>query len=80
MLVLWQLLKVRVIPSEGAELFRGRVLVGSVTSRLAESSSDLIEGPALCLWQLEVGEDEEADQQDGEDDEDIRAAELLEWH
>lgn len=72
-----QLSKVGVVPSQGVELLSSRVLVSSVTGRLPESSSNLIEGPALCLRQLEVGEDEEAEQQHSEDDEDVRATELL---
>lgn len=69
--------KVGIVPSQGVELFGSRVLVSSVASRLPEAGSDLIEGPALRLRQLEVGEDEEAQQQHGEDDEDVRAAQLL---
>lgn len=72
-----QLSKVGIVPPQGVELLGSRVLVSSVTRRLAEPGGDLIEGPPLCLRQLEVGEDEEAEQQHGEDDEDVRAAELL---
>lgn len=72
-----QLSKVGVIPPEGVELFRGRVLVSSMTGCLAEACGDLIKGAALSLWHLEVGEGEEAEQQDGEDDEDVWATELL---
>lgn len=71
-------LKVGIVSSQGVELFGRRVLVSSTTSRLAEAGRDLVEGPALRLRQLEVGEDEEAEQQHSEDDEDVRAAELLE--
>lgn len=76
----WQLSKVGVIPPEGVELVRGRVLVSTLTSWLAEARCNLIKGAALCLWHLEVGEDKEAEQQDGEDDEDVRATELLQAH
>lgn len=69
--------KVGIVPSQGVELFSSRVLVSSVASRLPKAGSDFIEGPALRLWQLEVGEDEEAEQQHSEDDEDVRATELL---
>lgn len=75
-----QLSEVGVVPSQGVELFSGRVLVSSVARRLPESGGNLIEGPPLCLRQLEVGEDEEAEQQHSEDDEDVRAAELLKPH
>lgn len=72
-----QLSKVRIVPPQGVELLSSRVLVRSVAGRLPEAGSDLIEGPALRLGQLEVGEDEEAEQQHSEDDEDVRPAELL---
>lgn len=73
-----RLSEVRVVSSQRVELLGSRVLVSSVSGRLAESSRDLVEGAALRLGQLEVGEDEEAEQQHGEDDEDVRAAQLLE--
>lgn len=41
------------------ELIRG--LVALARTPLAEAGGDLIEGPALCLRHLEVGEDEEED-------------------
>lgn len=44
---------------------------------LPEPRWDLVERPALSLRHLEVGEDEEDEQQHGEDDEDIRACQLL---
>lgn len=71
------MLKVGIVSSQGVELFCSRVLVGSTTSRLPEAGSDLVEGPALRLRQLEVGEGEEAEQQHSEDDKDVRATELL---
>lgn len=57
------------------ELIRALVSVGG--SPLAELGGDLVEGSALGLGHLEVGEDEEEDQQDGEDDEDIGPTEVL---
>lgn len=44
---------------------------------LPEPCCDLVKRPALSLRHLEVGEDEEDEQQHGEDDEDIRASQLL---
>lgn len=44
---------------------------------LPEPCCDLIKRPALSLRHLEVGEDEEDEQQHGEDDEDVRACQLL---
>lgn len=75
-----QLSKVGVIPSEGVELFRGRIFVSTLTSRLAEACCNLIKGAALGLWHLEVSEDKEAEQQNCEDDEDVGATELLQGH
>lgn len=72
-----QISEVGIVPSQGVELFSSRVLVSSKTGRLPEAGSDLVEGPALRLRQLEVGEDEEAEQQHSEDDEDVRPTELL---
>lgn len=69
--------EVRVVPPQGVELFRGRVFVSTLTSCLTEACCDLIKGAALSLRHLEVGEGEEAEQQDGEDDEDVGAAQLL---
>lgn len=46
-------------------------------SWMTEICCNLIEGAAFGLWNLEVGENEEAQQQDCEYDEDIRATELL---
>lgn len=53
-------------------------LVALAGTSLPEARGNLIEGPAFRLRHLEVGEDEEEDQQHSEDDEDVRAAELLE--
>lgn len=46
-------------------------------SRLAEAHCNLVKGATLGLWHLEVGKDEKAQKQDGEDDEDIGATQLL---
>lgn len=72
-----KLSKIRVIPPQGVEFFWGWVLVRSLTCCLAEARCNLIKSAALSFWNLEVGEDEEAEQQDGEDDEDVGATELL---
>lgn len=63
------------IGSQAVELLR-RVLF-SRGSRLAEAGRDLVERPALGLWHFEVGEDEEHEQQHGEDDKYVGAAQLL---
>lgn len=76
----WQLSKVGVISSEGVELFRSRVFVSTLTSCKAEACCNLIKCATLGLWHLEVGEDKEAEQQDSEDNEDVRATELLQRH
>lgn len=73
-------LKVRVVPPQHVELLRGRVLVGTLTGRFSEVCSDVVKGAAFGLRHFEVGEDEEAEQQDGEDDEDVRATESLRGH
>lgn len=74
---LQQLSKVRVVPPEGVELFGGGVLVSTLTSRLAELRGDLVEGAAFGLGHLEVGEGEEAEQQNSKDDEDVGPTKLL---
>lgn len=70
-------LKVRVVPPQHVKLLRGRVLVSGLTGEFSEVCSDVVEGAAFGLRHFEVGEDEEAEQQDGEDDEDVGATELL---
>lgn len=55
-----------------------RCLVTWVGSPLPEARSNLIEGPAFCLRNFEVGEDEEQNQEHSEDDEDIGTTQLLE--
>jgi len=72
-----QLSEVGVVPPQRVEFFGGGVFVSTLTSRMAETCCDLIKAAALCFRHLEIGEDEEADQQDGEDDEDVGATELL---
>lgn len=73
----YKLSEIRLVPPQGVEFLRGRVLVRTLTSWLAETRCDLIKGAAFGFWNFEVGEDEEAKQQDGEDDEDVWATELL---
>ena len=47
------------VSTQAVELIRG--LVALARTPLEEAGGDLIEGPALCLRHLEVGEDEEED-------------------
>lgn len=63
------------VGTQAVELIRGLVSMGGTP--LAELGSNLIKGSAPGLRHLEVGEDEEEDQQDGEDDEDVGATEVL---
>lgn len=72
-----QLSKVRIIPPECAELFRGRVFISTAASWLSKACRNLIKGTPLGFGHLEVGEDEEAHQENSEDDEDIGTTELL---
>lgn len=64
------------ISSQGVEQLL-RCLVTLTCSSLPEARSNLIEGPAFCLGNFEVGEDEEQNQEHGEDDEDVGSAQLL---
>lgn len=66
----------RRICSQAVELLR-RVLFSSGGSRLAETGRDLVKRPALGLWNFEVGEDEEKEQQHSEDDKHVGAAQFL---
>ena len=70
--------------SEGLELGVGspqavhlvrRILLPS--GIMAEASGDLVKRSSLGFGHHEVGEDEEAQQQHGEDDEDVGATQLL---
>lgn len=47
------------ISTQAVKLIRG--LVALACASLTEARGYLIEGPAFCLWHLEVGEDEEED-------------------
>ena len=64
------------ISSQGVEQLL-RCLVTLACSSLPEAGSNLIEGPAFCLGNFEVGEDEEQNQEHGEDDEDVGSAQFL---
>lgn len=64
------------VGAQAVELL-GRVLFSTCGCCLPETRRDFVERPALGLWHFEVGEDEEQEQQHGEDDEDIRATQLL---
>lgn len=55
----------------------GGVLFSTRGGRLPETSCDFVKCSALGLWHFKVGEDEEQQQQHGEDDEDVRATQLL---
>lgn len=67
----------KVVPPEGVKLFRGWVLISTMSSWLAEAHCNLVKGATPGLWHLEVGEDKKAQEQDGEDDEDVGATQLL---
>lgn len=62
---------------QAVELVRGLVVPLPAAAALPEARGNFIKGSALCLGHLEVGEDEEDDQQHREDDEDVGATELL---
>lgn len=64
------------IGPQGVEELLG-CLVTLAGSRLPEAGSNLIEGPAFGLRNFEVSEDEEKNEERGEDDEDVRPAQLL---
>lgn len=53
------------------------MLLGTGGAGLAEPGGDLVECPALGLWDFEVGEDEEEEEEDGEDHKHIRPTDLL---
>ena len=65
----------RGVGPKAVELIRGVFLPPA--SRLAEAGGDLVEGAALGLRDLEVGEDEEAQQEHCEDDEHVGATQVL---
>lgn len=53
------------------------IISGILLCPRTEACRDLIKRPALCLRDLEVGEDEEHQQKDGENDENVRARQML---
>lgn len=73
--MVWGASHLRIGP-QGVEELLG-CLVTLAGSPLPETGSDLIKGPAFGLRNFEVGEDEEQNQEHGEDDEDVRTAQLL---
>lgn len=65
------------ISPQRVEQLLGRLVTLAATP-LSETGSNFIEGPAFCLRNFEVGEDEEQNQEHSEDDEDVRTTQLLE--